>query len=100
MAPNRKGLAVCLDLFPGQHAADEVHAIANAGKGFSKGMPFQPSTITFEDVPMSIANRPGAASAGLAALIASSAGPHGVKAGMIATPSRIAGAQGGQSPGA
>ena len=60
--------------------------------GFSKGMPFQRSTITFEDVPIPITKRLGAASARLAALIASSAGPR-VKAGMIAIPSRASGAQ-------
>jgi hypothetical protein len=39
-------------------------------------MPFQCSTITFDDEPMPTTVRPGAACASEAALIASSAGPR------------------------
>ena len=60
--------------------------------GSSKGMPFQPSTITFEEVPMPNATRPGAASARVATDCASSAGPR-VNAGTMALPSRSDGAQ-------
>ena len=63
--------------------------------GSSKGMPFQFSTITFEEVPTPITKRPGAASARLAALCARRAGPR-VKAGMIAIPRRISGAERGE----
>ena len=59
--------------------------------GDSNGMPFQPSTITFDDVPMPSANRPGAASASDAADCAMQAGPR-VNAGTIAVPSRSDGA--------
>ena len=54
-------------------------------------MPFQRSTMTSDDVPMPKAKRPGAASAMAATLMAMRPGPR-VKAGMIATPSRAAGA--------
>ena len=54
-------------------------------------MPFQPSTITFDDVPMPKAKRPGAASASDATDCARHAGPR-VKAGTIAQPSRSDGA--------
>ena len=46
-------------------------------------MPFQPSTITFDDVPMPKAKRPGAASASDATDCAMHAGPR-VKAGTMA----------------
>ncbi len=55
-------------------------------------MPFQPSTITLEEVPMPKANRPGAASASVATLWARQAGPR-VKAGTMAVPRRSDGAQ-------
>ena len=44
--------------------------------GSSNGMPFHRSTITFDDVPMPRANRPGAASASEATHCASEAGPR------------------------
>ena len=44
--------------------------------GSSKGMPFHRSTITFDEVPMPNATRPGAASARVATDCASSAGPR------------------------
>ena len=44
--------------------------------GCSNGMPFQRSTITFDDVPMPKATRPGAASASEATHCASAAGPR------------------------
>ena len=59
--------------------------------GRSNGIPFQRSTITFDEVPTPSAKRPGAASAIVAALIASRPGPL-VKAGTIAVPSRSDGA--------
>ena len=54
-------------------------------------MPFHPSTITFDDVPMPKAKRPGAASASEATDCAMHAGPR-VNAGTIAVPSRSDGA--------
>ena len=60
--------------------------------GASNGMSFHRSTMTFDDVPIPSTNRPGAAAAIVAADIASVAGPR-VYTGMIATPSRNAGAQ-------
>ena len=54
-------------------------------------MPFQPSTITFDDVPIPKANRPGAASAREATDWAMQAGPR-VNAGTIAVPRRSDGA--------
>ena len=48
-------------------------------------MPFHPSTITFDDVPMPSANRPGAASASDAADCAMHAGPR-VNTGTMAVP--------------
>ena len=59
--------------------------------GSSNGMPFQRSTITFDEVPMPNATRPGAASASVATDWASSAGPR-VNAGTMAEPSRSDGA--------
>ncbi len=59
--------------------------------GDSNGMPFQFSTITFDDVPMPSANRPGAASASEAADCARQAGPR-VNTGTMAVPSRSEGA--------
>ena len=50
-------------------------------------MPFQPSTITFDDVPMPNAKRPGAASASEATDWAMHAGPR-VNAGTMAVPRR------------
>ncbi len=44
--------------------------------GSSNGMSFQRSTITFDDVPMPKATRPGAASASEATHWASVAGPR------------------------
>jgi hypothetical protein len=44
--------------------------------GSSKGMPFQRSTMTLDEVPTPSANRPGAAAASVAALIAKVAGPR------------------------
>src|SRR6476646_7017399 len=54
-------------------------------------MPFQRSTITFEEVPIPNATRPGAASASEATHCASVAGPR-VKDGTMADPSRSEGA--------
>ena len=59
--------------------------------GFSNGMPFQFSTITFDDVPMPNANRPGAAWTMLATVSARVAAPR-VYAGTIAVPRRSLGA--------
>ena len=59
--------------------------------GASNGMPFQPSTITFDEVPMPKAKRPGAASASEATDCAMHAGPR-VNAGTMAVPSRSDGA--------
>ena len=59
--------------------------------GCSNGMPFQRSTMTFDDVPMPNATRPGAASASDATHCASVAGPR-VKAGTMAEPRRRLGA--------
>ena len=53
-------------------------------------MPFQRSTMTFDDAPMPMAKRPGAASQMAAVCWASSAGPR-VKTGMMAMPSRTSG---------
>ena len=55
--------------------------------GSSKGMLFQFSTMTFDEVPIPSANRPGAACTMLATLSASVAAPR-VKAGTMAVPSR------------
>ena len=44
--------------------------------GSSNGMPFQRSTMTFDDVPIPSANRPGAASASEPTHWASVAGPR------------------------
>ena len=44
--------------------------------GSVNGMPFQPSTMTFDEVPMPNATRPGAASASVATDCASNAGPR------------------------
>ncbi len=54
-------------------------------------MSFQRSTITFDEVPIPNATRPGAASARLATHWARVAGPR-VKAGTIADPRRSDGA--------
>ena len=54
-------------------------------------MPFHPSTMTFDEVPIPNANRPGAASASDATDCAMSAGPR-VNAGTMAHPSRRDGA--------
>ena len=54
-------------------------------------MPFHPSTITFDDVPIPRTNRPGAACASEPTDCARQAGPR-VNAGMIAVPSRNDGA--------
>ena len=54
-------------------------------------MSFHRSTITFDDVPMPNANRPGAASASEATHWARVAGPR-VNAGTMAEPSRSVGA--------
>ena len=59
--------------------------------GASKGMPFHPSTITFDEVPMPKAKRPGAASASEATDWAMHAGPR-VNAGTMAVPRRREGA--------
>ena len=58
--------------------------------GSSKGMPFQRSTITSDDVPIPNTNRPGAADATDATDWAMHAGPR-VKAGTMALPSRSEG---------
>jgi len=55
-------------------------------------MPFQRSTMTSDEVPMPKANRPGAASAMLATLMAISPGPR-VNAGTMAHPRRSEGVQ-------
>jgi hypothetical protein len=54
-------------------------------------MPFHPSTITFDEVPIPSANRPGAAWASDPTLWARHAGPR-VKAGTMAVPRRSDGA--------
>ena len=54
-------------------------------------MPFQPSTMTFDDVPMPSATGPGAAWASDPTLWARHAGPR-VKAGTMAVPRRSDGA--------
>jgi hypothetical protein len=54
-------------------------------------MPFQPSTITFDEVPIPNASRPGAAWASDPTDCAMHAGPR-VNAGTIAVPSRSDGA--------
>jgi hypothetical protein len=54
-------------------------------------MPFQPSTMTLDEVPTPSANRPGAAWASDPTLWARQAGPR-VKAGTMAVPSRSDGA--------
>ena len=59
--------------------------------GSSKGIPFQDSTMTFEEEPIPMTNLPGAASHIDAMCCAINAGPL-VYAGMIATPSRMVGA--------
>ena len=59
--------------------------------GLSNGMPFQRSTITFDDVPMPSAKRPGAAWHSDATVDASVCAPR-VYAGTIAVPSRSSGA--------
>ena len=56
--------------------------------GFSKGIPFQPSTIRSEEEPMPSTKRPPEASASAAASWASSAGPRW-KTPTIPVPSRI-----------
>ena len=58
--------------------------------GSTNGTPFQRSTMTFDDEPMPMANRPGAASANEATLWARQAGAR-VKAGTMAVPSRSRG---------
>ena len=60
--------------------------------GSTNGTPFQRSTITFDDVPMPKANRPGAASARLATHWAMQAGAR-VNAGTMAVPRRRRGSQ-------
>ena len=60
--------------------------------GCSNGMPFHPSTMTFDDDPIPSTNRPGAASASVAAHWAMHAGAR-VYAGRIAVPSRSRGSQ-------
>ena len=60
--------------------------------GSSNGIPFQSPTTTGDDAPMPRTNRPGAASASAAAVIASSPGPR-VNTGAIAVPSRSSGSQ-------
>jgi hypothetical protein len=59
--------------------------------GSVKSRPFHCATIAGEDAPIPITARPGATSARLAALIASSAGPR-VYTGTIAVPNRADGA--------
>jgi len=54
-------------------------------------MPFQPSTITLDEVPTPSASRPGAAWASEPTLWARQPGPR-VKAGTMAVPSRSDGA--------
>ena len=56
--------------------------------GFSKGIPFQPSTIRSEEEPIPSTKRPPEASASAAASWASSAGPRW-KTPTIPVPSRI-----------
>ena len=59
--------------------------------GCSNGMPFQPSTMTLDDVPMPRATRPGAAWARDPTLCARQPGPR-VNAGTMAVPRRNDGA--------
>ena len=59
--------------------------------GSTNGTPFHRSTITFDDVPMPNANRPGAADATDATDCAITAGAR-VNAGTIAVPRRNDGA--------
>jgi hypothetical protein len=59
--------------------------------GFSNGRAFWYATMYSDELPSPITQRPGAASASAAALIASTAGPR-VCTGRIATPSRSVGA--------
>jgi hypothetical protein len=60
--------------------------------GLVKSAAFQSPTTTGDDAPMPSWNRPGAASASAAAVIASRAGPR-VKTGVMAVPSRACGCQ-------
>ena len=58
--------------------------------GFTKGIPFHPSTMACEDEPMPSSVRSGASVASVAAVCASKAGPR-VKLAAIEVPSRMRG---------
>ena len=59
-----------------ERRAQELERLADRLSGFSKGIPFQPSTIRSEEEPIPSTKRPPEASASAAASWASSAGPR------------------------
>ena len=79
-----------VDLLPRQRGPQEAHHVAHRLYGSTNGTPFHRSTITFDDVPMPKANRPGAATQRRDGL-RHHAGAR-VNAGTIAVPRRNAGA--------